>query len=170
MLRIILTLSLLILVTCFIGCSSDEKTPVNPGGATTATVSADPEIVYGAGFSDLEKGADTSWRWMGNDGVITLKNAKKEMRLRLMGSVPMNRIPKSTITVILNGEQLGQIPGAQSVDKEFSIPAAQQGSGATSELRLKMDKVFVPKEVDKNSTDDRKLGFSVTKIVWEPKQ
>lgn len=169
MLRILLTLSLLILVTCLAGCSSDEKAPVNPGGATAPTASADPEIAYGAGFSDLEKGADTSWRWMGNEGVITLKNSKKDMRLRIMGSVPMNRIPKSTITVLFNGEPLEPIPGAQSVDKEFSIPAAKQGSGATSELRLKTDKVFVPKDIDKNSTDDRKLGFSVTKIVWEPK-
>lgn len=170
MLRIVLTLSLLILVICFVACSTEDRSNVNPTGATNTPASADPEISYGEGFSDLESGGGSSWRWMSSEGVIKLKNTKKDMRLRIMGSVPTDRIPKSTITVSFNGQQLDQFPGSKTIDKEYSIPTAKQGNEATSELRIKTDKTFVPKEVDKNSTDDRQLGFSLTKIIWEPKQ
>ena len=169
MLKPIITFCILITLTTLIGCSTDDKASVNPsGGAPTATP-ADPNIVYGTGFSDLEKGSDASWRWMSDEGIVKLKNTKKDMRLRITGAVPMNQIPKSTLTVTLNGEQLDQFPGAQAVDKEYSIPAAKQGSGATSELKIKTDKVFIPKEADKKATDNRRLGFSLTNLVWEAK-
>ena len=170
MLRIILTISLLILFTCFAACSTEDRSTVNPTGTTNTSASADPEISYGEGFSDLETGGGSSWRWMGSEGVIKLKNAKKDMRLRIMGSVPTDRVPQSTLTITFNGQQLDQFPGSKAIDKEYSIPAAKQNNEATSELRIKADKTFVPKEVDKSSTDDRKLGFSLTKIIWEPKQ
>ena len=55
------------------------------------------------------------------------------------------------------------------LEKEFTIPVAKQGSGEFSELTIESDKFFIPKLVDKNATDERKLSLSLTKLEWTAK-
>ena len=92
------------------------------------------------------------------------------MKLLLAGNVPMSAFPQPpTLTIFLNGKQLDQFPGAQNVAKEYMIPAADQAGKTYSELKITTNKTFVPKAVDKKSADDRKLGFSLTKVEWVAK-
>lgn len=163
----ILLILVLSLVMGIVGCDS-SKEAANPTGATAPAV--EPEISYGEGFSPLERDGANSWRWMGNEGSIKLKNGDKEMKLSLAGSVPMDVFPQvPTMKVIFNGEQLEQFPAAQNIVKEYIIPAAKQSGKAYSELKITTDKTFSPKDRDKKSNDDRKLGFSLTKLEWVAK-
>jgi hypothetical protein len=161
-----LALSWLVSLLCYAGCLAGEK-EVRPAATATPT----PEVIsYGRGFFDLERGPDGStWRWMGEEGVIKLKNTGREMRLGVTGAAPVDRFPQPpTITLQFNGEQLDQFAAVPGVmEKEYPIPASRQGSGEWSELRLSTNKSFIPKEVDKGSTDPRRLGFSLHRLTWE---
>jgi hypothetical protein len=55
------------------------------------------------------------------------------------------------------------------VTREFAIPASKQTNGGFSELTIISSTSFIPKEVYENSSDDRILSFSLTKLEWEPK-
>lgn len=150
-----------------VGCDSAKET-ANPTGTAAPTV--EPEISYGDGFSPLERDGANSWRWMGTEGIVKLKSSNKDMKLSLAGSVPMDVFPQApSLKVLFNGEQLDQFPAAQNIVKEYTIPAAKQSGKAYSELKIVTDKTFTPKDRDKKSSDERKLGFSLTKLEWTAK-
>lgn len=163
-----LALCWLSLAACADKPTNEAVTPAPPPAPPTP----EPKIVYGQGFSDLERGAnDATWRWMGPEGVIRLKNTGRDMVLVLAGTAPTTVFKSaSTVKLTLNGAPLGQFAGkAEGVEQRYEIPAAQLGSGPYSELRLSADKSMVPKEVDKKSSDERRLAFSLTKLSWEEK-
>lgn len=168
-------LGLLLALNLVSSCSGEKG--AESGGAvnptTAATAAAAANINYGAGIFDLEKGAEGSWRWVGEQGTIKLKNNKGDMRLKIAGSAPIDLINQpSQVTIKLNGEQLEQATMTKeknTLEKEFTIPASKQTNGEFSELLIISSKSFVPKQVYKTSSDDRKLSFSLTKLEWEPK-
>jgi hypothetical protein len=89
--------------------------------------------------------------------------------LRIEGDVPGETLKHpSTIKVIFNGKLLDQVVAkTQSIRLEYLIPADQQGSGAWSELRLVFDQAVVPSQLNPQSTDARRLSFSLQNLVWE---
>ncbi len=163
---------LLLCTLSLFGCASDEepenKEAIKPPGAATPT--PDPIVAYGEGFAAQEGTGDVAWRWMGPSGTARLKNTGKDMALRLEADVPMDRIKSPTVTVTLNGEPLDQftVEGAR-IEKDYTIPAAKQGGGTHSELRIATNKTFVPKAFDPKTADDRSLGLSLRKLTWVAK-
>lgn len=173
MLKIILaTLSfscLLFLPAC--NSSAPASKPASPS-APPAT--PEPEINYGAGFSPMESTPDgATWRWMAETGSIKLKNHPTDMQLKIVGDIPANSLSlPAQYTIKFNGETLGQVTATKEtthLEKEFIIPAAKQSNGEFSELTIQSSKYFVPKLVDKNSTDERKLSFSLRTLEWTAK-
>lgn len=163
---------LLILISGFAAACSGSREggdTANPGAAAKPAELVD--IAYGAGIYDLEKSAEGSWRWVSEKGAIRLKNSKADMKLKVVGSCPVDLLGGDTeISIILNGEVLEKVKLTKEkngLDKEFTIPAAKQ-TGDASELSIESTRFFIPKQVYKNSTDDRKLSFSLTKLEWTP--
>jgi hypothetical protein len=146
------------------GCASEEKT--GEGGAASGET-----ILYAEGFSDQERDGANSWRWMEPEGVVKLKNTGREMVLKITGRPPVEQLAKMPkIKIALNGVTLEEVAGsAEVLTREYAITAAQQGGGEWSELRIYSDEYFVPKNVYKNSTDERRLAFSLTSLSWQPK-
>ena len=173
MFKKVLALSLLLSVLTFSACSGDDKEDevvANPSATKTAA-SAEPVATYTQGFYDLEgtTGGNT-WRWMSPQGIVKLKNTGKDMKLHILGDIPLNELKAAQgFKISLNGEILEEFTVKENVDKQYEIPAAKQGSGPTSELVITADKSFVPKEINPKSGDDRKLSFSLRKITWESK-
>lgn len=173
---IIATLSCFLLL-CLSACNdSAPKTPENAPSAPSAPAAPTPkpDISYGAGFSPMESTPEgATWRWMAESGSIELKNQRTDMRLKITGKVPTDVISSLVkVTIKFNGETLGQFTATKEkpeMAKEFDIPAAKQANGEYSQLTLQSDKFFVPKLVDKQSTDERKLSFSLTKVEWAAK-
>lgn len=129
-------------------------------------------VEFGPGFYAEEHHQDTRWRWMGEEGVIHLLNAKQPMVLKIVGRVPKDRLKElPTMTIELNGETLEQFAGS-TIDqaRESVISAAQQGNDEYSELRIRTNMTVVPKEFDKKSTDARKLGFKLHELTWRPQE
>lgn len=157
-------------------CGSSEPTaPANSAApAAPAAPTPVPDISYGAGFSEMERNGDgLTWRWMADSGTIQLRNKKADALLKIEGDLPMGSFNgPAKITIKFNGETLEQVTIAKDkprLEKEFTIPAAKQSTGEFSELVIQSDKFFIPKLVDKNATDDRKLSFSLTKLEWTAK-
>ena len=73
-----------------------------------------------------------------------------------------------TIGILINGEALDGITGTMDFDKEIEVTAAQQGSGASSELVIRTDKSHVPAEAGKGQ-DQRRLGLLIFDVSWEPR-
>ena len=165
-----LALILLLLLCGLAGCAADEdKASPTPAAATTPT--PEPQVIYEKGFFDEERDRDLTWRWMSEEGVIRLKNPKRDAVLKIRGNVPKDRFPQPpTITMKLNGEQLDQFPApTEPTEKVYNIPAARLGNGDFAELTISSSRVFIPKEVDKNSADPRHLSFSLQGLSWEAK-
>ncbi|NOT63273.1 MAG: hypothetical protein HOP19_23950 [Acidobacteria bacterium] len=163
---------LLLCSLSFFGCASDEE-PENNGATKppAATPAPDPMVVFGDGFADQEGSGDASWRWIvGGAAVAKLKNTGKDMAIRLEADVPLDRIKSPTVTITLNGEQLDQftVQGAR-IEKDYTVPAAKQGGGTHSEIRITTNKTFVPKAFDPKTADNRTLGLSLRKLTWVSK-
>lgn len=162
-----------ILICGLTACTEPEaskNTPTSNPAATSPTPDPNAPVAYLQGFYGEEKTADMSWRWMGEDGTIRLKNTGKDAVLKFKGAVQQDFFKEPPVlTLKLNGEQLDQIKTTKGVmEKSYTIPASKQ-KGDYSELQISSDKTFVPKEVEKGSSDPRKLSFSLRELTWQAK-
>jgi len=150
------TLLLALLISGIAACGKSRPIP-------------DPDVKYGKGFFNEETSNQGTWRWMTNEGVIALKNHKSDMHLMIVGRVPDNQFRERPKMVIkLNGETLDSFEAPEGpFRKEYQIKGAQMVEDSWSELRIATDKTFVPKEKDKNSSDERHLGFKLHELAWD---
>lgn len=141
------------------------------GGGNTEETDSVETIVYSEGFFNLERDGDITWRWMEPEGVVRLKNTGRDMTLRITGRPPLQQLKNTPkIKIAFNGAILEEIDViSDTLTKEYTITPAQQGAGEWSELRITSDGYFVPKLVDKNSPDERRLAFSLTGLSWQPR-
>jgi hypothetical protein len=169
MFKKVLTFGLLACALTFVACSDEkEEEPAAITEAAKPATTPEPEITYSQGFYDMERDGANTWRWMSDRGVIKLINTGKDMKLRIVGEVPLVELkntPKYTIT--FNGEVLEEM-SAKAVDKEYVIPVAKQGNAASSELVISSNLFFIPSRVHPKSTDERKLAFSLRQLIWQP--
>jgi hypothetical protein len=125
-------------------------------------------VIFDAGFYNEESLKDQSWRWMAEEGIVKLKNQRRDMILILSGRPALDALPaKPTMKVFLNGELLEQFdPTEKTFEKEYKIPAAKLGNGAWVDLRITTSKVIIPSEINNKSSDGRHLGFKLHKLTW----
>jgi hypothetical protein len=151
----------------------DEADLLPPPGYSDAEglLASSDRVKFAGGWHDVEAGGGDAWRWMSEEGVIRLKSFGRDARLKLAGRVPLGHYPqRPTLVLRLNGEQLDSLPlGGETFEKEYVIPAAKQEAGEWAELRLAADRSFVPREVEKGSTDERRLSVALTRLQWESK-
>jgi len=147
------------------GCSSSQKVDA-PAVAETAET-----IAFTDGFFSVEGGENgATWRWMGPEGIVRLRNTHQPMVLTIKGRAPVEQLSQPpTLSVQLNGRPLDQIEKAtDSIEKSYRIPAADQGSGDWSEVRIRTSESFVPRAKNPTSGDTRQLGFSLYTLAWRP--
>lgn len=149
-------LVVVIAAACAAGCGGTSPPPA-------------PTVKFGKGIANEERDKNTAWRWMLEEGTVRLKNAKRDMALTLVARVP-DAVKQPNITVTFNGSTLDQFAAPKGVfKKEYSIDASRQGPDNWSELQLKTDKTFIPKDHEKSSRDERHLGLKIHELSWEPK-
>jgi 4-amino-4-deoxy-L-arabinose transferase-like glycosyltransferase len=130
---------------------------------------APPRVEFASGFHGWERLGDRKWQWMSGDAVVRLQNTGQPMQLRIAGAVPATAFTRPTsFKLFLNGTLLEQFAALeQPVQREYTLTAAQQGSGEWSELRLQADQTITPRQADPSNLDERQLSFSLTELVWE---
>jgi hypothetical protein len=120
-------------------------------------------VEFGVGFYDEEHKEDRTWRWMAGDGVVRLQNGRRAMLLKIAGRVPHLLSRQPTLTFKLNGDVLDEFKAPAGLfQKEYPIPAPQQGGADWTELRVHTDQTVNP------TADSRPLGFQVYLLTWQP--
>jgi hypothetical protein len=106
------------------------------------------------------------------EGIVNLLNTKKEMTLKIVGSVPLHAMPKSpAMKIVFNGETLDEfVPLEGQLEKVYTIPALKQTKEEYSELRIATNQFFIPAERDKKSKDHNRRAFQLTKLTWAEKE
>lgn len=141
--------------------SSEKKTVELP----------DVTIVFGKGFSNLERNNDGTWRWMADEGIVNVWNYRRPVLFRFHGRAPTGRMVKPpTIRVHVNGELLDEFQGqSPRSDHAYQLTAAQLGNNDWIEIKITTTDVVVPAEVDAKSKDHRRLGYQFYEFEWNGK-
>jgi hypothetical protein len=127
-------------------------------------------VIFKDGWHQSEVVADgpqrTEWQWTKKEATLAFRNPKRDVVLYLDADNPATS-PNSAqqIDVLIGDQVLGTTPlekGAPGVVRKMPISAAQLGTADMVELRLVVDKTFVPALEPGGATGDtRELGARV---------
>jgi hypothetical protein len=122
--------------------------------------------IYQEGWHPVE-GATANgvgWHWTKKEGVFAVKNPKKDTVFYLDVDNPSSlfSMPQQ-VTVSAGGATIDQftVMATQPVLRKIPISAAVWGSADTVQLRVAVDRTFVPDTLSPEAKDPRELGIRV---------
>jgi hypothetical protein len=127
-------------------------------------------VIFKDGWHQSEVVADgpqrTEWQWTKKEATLAFRNPRRDVLLYLDADNPATSANSAQQVDVLIGDQvLGSVPlekGAPAVVRKMPISAAQLGTADMVELRLVVDKTFVPAlEPGGATADTRELGARV---------
>ncbi len=112
-----------------------------------------------------EHNATVEWQWTKKEATLAFKNPKKDCVFYLVVDNPGSVFHESQrVQISLGGQVVNEFtlrPGQEELHK-VPLPAAQLGGGDMAELRIAVDKTFVPALLNASaSRDPRELGIRV---------
>jgi hypothetical protein len=136
--------------------------------------SAGVTVLYKDGWYETE-GTDSSgegsWHWTKKDAKLSVKNPKRDSVLYLKVVGGYNDRQQVTVS-IAGGPTLDtfsvSVPDPAATLRKIPISAAQWGGDDTVELRLAIEKSFVPNQLSPSANDSRELGVRVFRAVVVP--
>jgi hypothetical protein len=133
--------------------------------------------VYKEGWHGPETAQDNAsveWQWTKKAGVLAFRNPKKDSLFYLDVDNPSMTFPEGQhVEITVGGHPVNDfmLPPADRVLHKIPLSAAQLGSEDMAELRIAVDKTFVPALVDGSANKDpRELGVRVFHAFIEPKR
>ncbi len=111
-----------------------------------------------------DKNATVQWSWTKKDATLAFKNPKHDSILYLDLDNPGGVFNEpQQVSVALNGELLDSftLTPQKEMLRKIALPEARLGSSDMAELRLSVDKTFVPAKLSATSKDPRELGVRV---------
>ena len=133
-------------------------------------------VVFNDGWYDTEvdpEGVGREWQWSRKEATLSFRNPKRAVRLYLQADQPVAEAftePQHIETRI--GDTVVDtfaLPPGGSQLRRVEIPVAQLGETDTIEMRISVDKTFVPAAVPTlKSADPRELGIRVFRAFVEP--
>jgi hypothetical protein len=131
-------------------------------------------VVYKTGWHPMEfapEDASRSWQWSQKSGVLTFQNPRTDVtlylqyaaRADLFGSAPQQ------ITIVSAGQPVATLTADSSLValRRVPITAAQLGPNDWAEVRIDVDRTFVPSQLPAGGRDDRELGLQVYQAFIE---
>ena len=107
------------------------------------------------------------WRWTRQEAALGFRNVKKDATLYLDLDSPGCPYASQEVKVLLGGQLVDTfvlIP-TQRVVRKISLPANLMGTEDVAELRLVVDKTFVPPQLNPaEPADPRTLGVRVFNV------
>jgi len=134
------------------------------------------KLLYKAGWYESE-GSDTAgdgaWHWTRKDATLGVKNPKKDSIFYLKVGNPGGGYKEPQQVTVLLGDRTLDTFTVSSADptvmlRRIPIAAGQWGADDTVDLRLSVDKVFVPNQISPSFNDPRELGVRVFRAVVVP--
>lgn len=116
--------------------------------------------------------AGNEWHWTKKDATLAFKNPRRDATLYLDVDARSRLLPDpQVVTVSIGNEAIASFPlgSAQQVQR-LPITAAQFGAEEKVELKIGVDRTFIPAVVTAGSQkDNRELGIRVFHAFVEPK-
>ena len=132
-------------------------------------------LIYKEGWHPAEVATDNSmveWQWTKGSATITFRNPKRDATFYLHTDNPGTAFNEpQAVELLLNGQPLDRftLSPRQEHIQRTAIPAARLGGGDMAELRIQVDKTYVPALLPAaQSRDPRELGVRVFHAFVEP--
>jgi hypothetical protein len=114
------------------------------------------------------------WQWTKKEATLAFKNPKKDAVLYVdVDSPGANLHGPQQVQVVMAGQPIDQFtinPAEERVLRKVNLTAAQMGEMEMSEVRLIVDKTFIPAQIPgSNSKDPRELGVRVFHVYVDPR-
>jgi hypothetical protein len=131
-------------------------------------------VVFKQGWHPAEVADDsvgTEWQWSKKEAVLTFRNPKKDVLFYLEFDRPAAPFPEpQQVEIRVSDQVVERFPLASHEHQLRKIPlsAAQLGAGDTVEVRIVVDRTFVPADIPSmKSGDPRELGVRVFRAYVE---
>ena len=133
-------------------------------------------LIYKEGWHPPEVAPENSiveWQWTKGAATIVFRNPKRDCTFFLHADNPGSAFNESqNVDIVLNGQPVGRFTLApkQEQIQRTALSAAQLGSGDMAEVRIQVDKTYVPALMPAfHSRDPRELGIRVFHAFVEPR-
>lgn len=133
-------------------------------------------LIYKEGWHAAEVAPDNSiveWQWTKGSAVITFRNPKRDCTLYLHADNPAGAFSQpQDVQLVLNGQPVDRFTLAPKQEhiQRTTLTAQQLGSADMAELRIQVDKTYVPASLPAaNNRDPRELGIRVFHTFVEPR-
>jgi hypothetical protein len=157
--------------------------PAERGGASRAylvgTLQLQPPsenifVSWKTGWHPMEfapEDASRSWQWTERSAVLSFRNPRSDVtlylqyaaRADLFGAAPQQ------VTIASAGQPVARLTADSSLValRRVPITAAQLGPNDWAEVRIDVDRTFVPSQLPAGGRDDRELGLQVYQAFIE---
>ena len=124
--------------------------------------------MFRSGWHPIEFAPDEptlTWQWTQKQAVFSFKNPKKDVMLYMEFDARGDLFPdkKQTVSVSSGDQPVATFEASSSLKTLQRIPitAAQLGGNDVAEIRVDVDKTFVPAKLPGGGRDARELGIRV---------
>lgn len=127
-------------------------------------------IMYKSGWhpDEFPEGTTESWKWTQRSAVMSFENPRTDVTLLLWYDARPDVFPNGPqVVTVVAGDQPIYTFTADSSDRRLlriPVPAAALGNGQMAEIRLDVDRTFVPANLPAGGRDSRELGFRVYQV------
>jgi hypothetical protein len=110
------------------------------------------------------------WQWTKKEAIIAFRNPKRDVLFYLqVGAQPSAVQDPQTVSLRLGDQVVDTFPVKGETLRKVPLTAAQLGAGEMSELRIAVDRTFVPALIPSaNNRDTRELGVCVMHAFVQP--
>lgn len=145
-----------------------------------ATLTVKPQaentfVVFKEGWHNTEIGDPRSgieWQWSRKAATLTFRNPKRAATFFLQCDQPVAGLPAQHVDVTIGSatvDSFDLMPGRREL-RRIALMPEQMGSADTLDLKLTVDRTFVPSSLPQlKSSDSRELGIRVFRAYLEPK-
>ena len=133
-------------------------------------------VVFKEGWHPTEVADDhvgTEWQWSKKEAMLTFRNPRRNVLVYLQVDKPVNPFPEPQQVEIRVGDAVVDrfaLPSNHAELRTFPLDSAQLGDAETIEMRISVDRTFVPASIPAlKSNDSRELGIRVFRAYIEPR-
>jgi hypothetical protein len=131
-------------------------------------------VMFKDGWHPAETPPDNAaveWQWTKKDATLSVRNPKKDVTFYLHLDHPGVISEPQTVTVTLGGQTIDTftLEPKQEVIRKPTITAAQLGTADVVDLKISVDKTYIPAVVTGGKNrDPRELGVRVFHAYLQP--
>ena len=133
-------------------------------------------VIYKSGWHPAEFAPEDlkkAWQWTQKSAVLTMRNPRRDVNFYLQYDARPDLFPAGPqIVSVYAGTTLIETFPADSPTpalRKIAIPAAALGGAEMAELRVEVDKTFIPAQLPAGGRDQRELGVRLYHAFVEPK-